>query len=57
MNGLDILPEILPVGLSTNQIELEMNKLASIYNKTGNLGERRGIFTKYKGLVEQNQWE
>lgn len=57
MSGLEILPEILPVGLSTNKTEYEMNGLASVYNKTPNPGKRRDIFAKYEELVEENQWE
>lgn len=55
MNGE--LPENLPVCLSTNQTEYEMNQLASEYNKIFNPIKKRGIFARYKGLVEQNQWE
>jgi len=56
MAGIGDLPEVLPVGLSTNKTEYEMNKTAIEYNASS--PEHRGpLFAKYKKLGAQNLWE
>lgn len=57
MAEINNLPDILPVGLSTNGIEYEMNRTAAKYNATSSPEYRGSLFAKYKKLGAQNLWE